>query len=143
MFVCPLQDRENPQTETSLWTDPPLDRGPPNRDLPLDRSPSGQRPPGQRSSPRQRPPSGQRPPLDRDLAPGLTSSGSHCSGRYTSYWNAFLFSNCIALKQTQPSIIVSEFSIYFFHRNQQPLFADHSNSSLLALVLSPLVLPFK
>ena len=23
----------------------------------------------------------------------VTSSGSHCSGRYTSYWNAFLFSS--------------------------------------------------
>ena len=25
------------------------------------------------------------------LPPVLTSSGGHCSGRYASYWNAFLF----------------------------------------------------
>ena len=25
--------------------------------------------------------------------PVLTSSGGHCSGRYASYWNAFLFNN--------------------------------------------------
>ena len=34
-------------------------------------------------------PSGQRP-SDRD-SPELTSSCGHCSGQYTSYWNAFLF----------------------------------------------------
>ena len=34
---------------------------------------------------RQSPP----PPMDRKLSL-LTSSGGHCSGRYASYWNAFL-----------------------------------------------------
>ena len=28
-----------------------------------------------------------------DRPPVVTSSGSHCSGQYASYWNAFLFLN--------------------------------------------------
>ena len=36
------------------------------------------------------------PPRDADPPPGgrppsVTSSGGHCSGRYASYWNTFLF----------------------------------------------------
>ena len=58
-----LSDRD-PSLDRDLQTKTPLDRDPPDRD-PLDRDPPGQRPPGQR-------PSGQ-------------------SGRYASYWNAFLF----------------------------------------------------
>ena len=37
--------------------------------------------------------SGGRPPLEVDPLV-LTSSGGHCSGRYTSYWNAFLLCLC-------------------------------------------------
>ena len=39
--------------------------------------------------------------------PVVTSSGSHCSGRYTFYWNAFLFGktfakNCLKMKEIGP-----------------------------------------
>ena len=70
------------QTETPSRQRPPLARDPPlnrepllDRDTPLDKDPSGERPP-----PRQRPP-----------VTHISSSGSHCRGRYPSYWNAFLF----------------------------------------------------
>ena len=33
------------------------------------------------------------PPGGVGTPPGLTSSGGHCSGRYASCWNAFLFDN--------------------------------------------------
>ena len=42
------------------------------------------------TSPPDRDPSGQSPPPDSDPQE-LTSSGGHCSCRYTSYWNTFLF----------------------------------------------------
>ena len=42
------------------------------------------------TSPPDRDPSGESPPPDSDPQE-LTSSGGHCSCRYTSYWNAFLF----------------------------------------------------
>ena len=47
---------------------------------------------GSRETPRDRDPSLDTPSTDRD-PPGLTSSGSHCSGQYTSYWNTFLFND--------------------------------------------------
>ena len=50
----------------------------------------GKRPPGQRPPPDRGPPLDRNPSPERD-PPGLTSSGGHCSGRYASYWNAFLF----------------------------------------------------
>ena len=38
------------------------------------------------------------------LQGGLTSSGGHCSGQYTSYWNAFLllYSICVQIEETTP-----------------------------------------
>ena len=32
-------------------------------------------------------------PLSGGVVPGWRPPGSHCSGRYASYWNAFLFRN--------------------------------------------------
>ena len=62
--------------------------------------PPGQTPPG-KTPPRQTPPPGRHPPgqtppqadtSPRQTPPGQTPPGDdHCSGRYTSYWNAFLF----------------------------------------------------
>ena len=94
-------DRDAPQTEMSLWTETTLDRGPPGQ------RPSRQRPPWtetpqietllDRDAPRQRPLPGQRPrtetpseqrhPQTETPLPGRTVR----SGRYASYWNAFLF----------------------------------------------------
>ena len=60
----------------------PLDRDPPGQRLPR------QRPPGQR--PLDRDPLGQRLPPDSD-PPGQRPPPRVTSGRYASYWNAFLF----------------------------------------------------
>ena len=66
---------------------PPLDRDPPLTVTPLDRDQLDRDPPLTETSPGQRPP-GQKPldrdPLDRDLT-------TVKSGRYASYWNAFLY----------------------------------------------------
>ena len=115
---------EAPWTETLLDSDPldrepPLDRGPPWTvtpwteahppwtEAPLDRDPTRQRPIGQRSPldrdppgqwpPRQRIPWTETPPTEtppyRDPSPTRTVT----SGRYASYWNAFLWYkwNCL------------------------------------------------
>ena len=115
-FVCPqgvhldrdppgqrLPWTENPWTETP-WTETPPGQRPPEQ------RPTGQRPPGQRppwtETPLDRDPPGQRPsgqrppwtetPLDGDplgQRPPWTETSPHTvkSGRYASYWNAFLF----------------------------------------------------
>ena len=55
---------------------------------PVDRHPLPRWPPP--CLPRQTPPPpGQTPP--RHTPPGQMTPGGHCSGRYSSYWNAFLF----------------------------------------------------
>ena len=72
---------------------------PPRQTPPLGRQP----PPGQT------PPSGRHPP--RQIPPWADTSppqDSHCSGRYASYWNAFLFgkicaTNCMEVKEIDPS----------------------------------------
>ena len=48
--------------------------------------------PPDRDSPWTEIPPGRDVPLDRDPPLVLTSSGSHRSGWYASYWNAYLFS---------------------------------------------------
>ena len=61
----------------------------------------GQRPPFWSEIPSDREPPWKETPLARDPLV-LTSSGSHCSSRYASYWNAFLFHNAFLF--TPPSM---------------------------------------
>ena len=46
------------------------------------------------------PPHGQRLPLSGQRPEVLTSSGSHCSSQYVSYWNAFLLMLCNGFENT-------------------------------------------
>ena len=69
----------------TLWADTPPGIHPPQADTPLGRTlPLGRHPPGQTTpwadTPGQTLPLGRHPPAD-----------GYCSGRYASYWNAFLF----------------------------------------------------
>ena len=73
-FVCPREVGRETLLVRDPWTEIPQTEIP--WTPPLDKDP---------------PPSGQRPPV-------LTSSGGHCSGQVTSYWNAFLFMTCQEIK---------------------------------------------
>ena len=72
---------KTPPTETSPWTERPLDKDHPR-----------QRPPWTKTPPGQRPPWTETPP-DRD--PRTETLPLDTSGRYASYWNSFLFYICI------------------------------------------------
>ena len=75
------------------WADTPwADPSPLSRPLPG----QTQTPPGQTN------PYGQTPPPQSD---------AHCSGRYASYWNAFLFCIILTLFSHLPLKVVYEFSI--------------------------------
>ena len=76
---------------TPPWADTPLGRHP-QADIPLGRHPPWQTPPLGRHPLRQTPPLGRHPP-------GRHPSDGHCSGRYASYWNAFLLYILCLLKQ--------------------------------------------
>ena len=75
------------------YTPPPLDQTPPSRHPPSGPDPPRSRPPGSRHPPEQSPP-GADPPPEADFSIRSTS------GRYASYWNAFLF-NVITPFQTE------------------------------------------
>ena len=62
----------------------PLGRHPP-ADTPLGKHPLGRRPRADT------PPTGQTPPMQTPPAECMLAYDGHCSGRYASYWNAFLF----------------------------------------------------
>ena len=104
-----------------------------------DRDPPGQRPPGQRS-PGQRPP-GQRSswtetPLDRgppwtetpwtEIPLILTSGGGHCSGRFASYWNAFLY--CKSLRSRKPFVLTKPSNFRMHRRHHCLLIAINKNN---------------
>ena len=74
------------------WTDTPQQTHP-LADTPLDRHPPADTPPGQT-------PPGQTPPAD---TPWADTSPRDCyySGRYASYWNAFLFGKCFIFSRQQ------------------------------------------
>ena len=83
----PPQTRAPPRTRHPPDQTPP-DQTPPRPDPP-DQTPPEQTPPDQKpqvldTPPEQTPPSGTRPPLEADCSIQSTS------GRYASYWNAFL-----------------------------------------------------
>ena len=67
--------------------------------------------------------SGGRFPLDRDPLV-LTSSGSHYSSQYTSYWNAFLFNGCFPLKNSCLKIDLIDNKVKSF----EPVFVESSES---------------
>ena len=67
----------------------PGSRHPPGADSPREQTP-GQTPPGSRHPPRSRPPE-QTPPRSRHPPREADSGIRSMSGRYASYWNAFLF----------------------------------------------------
>ena len=100
-----------------VWQTPPPGRQPRDRHLPLGRHHPWQTPPladttlgrhhpGQ-TLPGQVPPGQTCPPTD-----------GHCSGRYASYWNAFLFFFCLfSLKsetrnRSAPSLDLGEYCIF-------------------------------
>ena len=76
-----------------IWQIPSLAENPPSRDPPGQRPP-GPTPPGQTHS-LDKHPLGRHPPTWADTRPPRQRppSDGHCSGRYASYWNAFLFLN--------------------------------------------------
>ena len=80
--VCPQELVSSPDRDPHLWTE-------------------GQRPPLWSEIPSDREPPWTETPLARDPLV-LTSNGSHCSSRYASYWNAFLFHNAFLF--TSPSM---------------------------------------
>ena len=70
-------DRQTPPWAETPWADIPLGQTPPGQTPPWAHTPLGTHPP-----PEQTPTPGRDPPAD-----------SYCSGRYASYWNAFLVHN--------------------------------------------------
>ena len=85
-----------PWTETPTWQRPLLHRGPCWAETPPGQRPLLDRNPSWRERLLDRDPPGQRPLLDRDPpteTPGQRSPHTVTSGRYASYWNAFLFSS--------------------------------------------------
>ena len=75
----------------------PRSRYPPGPDPPPEQTPPGSRPPQSRHPP------GSRHPLPREQTPppGADSGIRSTSGRYASYWNAFLFHICNMFKLLQ------------------------------------------
>ena len=76
----PTPQADTPWTDTLLGRHLSLSRHPPWTDTP----------PGQIFPPRQTHPLGRHPP-SRHCPPPPPKSDGYCSGRYSSYWNAFLF----------------------------------------------------
>ena len=101
MVVSQKALRQTPteQPPPQEQTHPPGSRHTPGADNPLraDTSPGSRRPPGEQTPPRADPlgadpPGSRHPPRSRppqSRPPGIRST----SGRYASYWNAFLFEN--------------------------------------------------
>ena len=98
----PLQEQTPPGADTP-WSRHPLEQTPPGADTPQSRHPKsrhpppGSRPPRSRHPPEQKPPPKQTPPgsrlppVSRHLPREADSGIQSMSGRYASYWNAFLF----------------------------------------------------
>ena len=75
-------------------------------DTPPWQTPPGRHPPGRHT------PLGRHPPWKHTSPPGSTPPNGHCSGRYASYWNAFLFISLFPPKiQIQSKLSLS--IIYF------------------------------
>ena len=80
-----VSSRENPPQQG----DPPSGRETPGRETP----PGKETPPSGKETPRQGDPPGKETPLWQGDPPGIRSM----SGRYASYWNAFLFIQYVCL----------------------------------------------
>ena len=100
------------------WGQRPLRDGDPLDRQPLDRDPHWQRPPRKRPSlrPPYTDPFGQRPPWTetprRETPPGQRTFRMVKIGRYASFWNAFLFQNCLFFNlQTSLFLCVIKFRI--------------------------------
>ena len=87
--------RQSPRADTPLGADNPLEETPPGADTPWDQTPPGVDTPQSRHPPEQTPQS--RHPLGTDPPPPGADSGIRStSGRYASYWNAFLLNHCFS-----------------------------------------------
>ena len=88
-------DGEPPRMENPPDGEPPLDRNPPDGEPPrMDGEPPRmENPPGWRTPPDGEPPRMENPPGWRTPPPPREADSSirSTSGRYASYWNAFLF----------------------------------------------------
>ena len=87
---------DTPRADTPLGADTPLSRQPPDQipttprsDTPLEQTPSGSRHPPEQTPPGANTPMEQTPP-GADTPQKADSSIRSMSGRYASYWNAFL-----------------------------------------------------
>ena len=59
--------------------------------------------------------------------PELTSSGSHCSGRNASHWNALLLYNCNCLYylHSQPTCHTHDYLTYLFRKVNTSMLIDY------------------
>ena len=88
---------DTPRADTPLGADNPLSRQPPHQipttsrsDTPLEQTPSGSRHPPEQTPPQEQTPPWSRHPPGADTPQKADSSIRSMSGRYASYWNAFL-----------------------------------------------------
>ena len=85
--TSPPEEQTPPDQSHPTGTDPPPQTRPPREQaLPWDQTPPGADPSREQTPPRTRPPWEQTPP-----PPPGNSSIRSTSGRYASYWNAFLW----------------------------------------------------
>ena len=117
-----------PQSNHTTPEQTPLSRHPhppgqthPRADTPQEQTPPGQTPPGADTPPRADTPQSRHPPgadtPQEQTPPWEADSGIRSmSGRYASYWNAFLFGkifakNCMKIKEIGTRVGVRVFSI--------------------------------
>ena len=89
----PWADTSPGQTPPGQTLPTPLGRHPsPQADNPMGKHPQADTSPGQT-------PPGQTPSLSRQASPGQTHPprDGHCSERYASYWNAFLYNDTFGI----------------------------------------------
>ena len=105
-----MSETEPPRSRHPPRADTPWVRHPTRADTPPEQTPPEQTTPGADTPPCQTPPKSRHPPgadtpLGQTPLPAADSSIRSTSGRYASYWNAFLFVVFLVGSSTQQEIL--------------------------------------